>query len=83
MVDDKGHPRIGDSEGGNMTLGQFVESLKADPDYARVFDGSGSSGGGSTRSVAGGDSSKTIAADDSAAFMANLEGIADGSVNAV
>lgn len=83
VVDEKGHPRIGDSEGGNMTLGQFVESLKVDPDFARVFDGSGSSGGGSTRSVAGGDSSKTIAADDSAAFMANLEGIADGSVNAV
>jgi hypothetical protein len=49
--------------------------------YPEFYEGSGSSGGGASRSVAGGaGSQKVIAADDGAAFLANLEGIAKGTV---
>ena len=81
VIDDNGHPRVGDSEGNNMTLPQFVESMKQDPDFAQNFEGSGSSGGGSSKSSAGGGRQKTIAADDDEGFIKNVEGIAKGEVS--
>jgi hypothetical protein len=81
VVDGKGNPRIGDAQGNPMTIKQLVDELKQDPDFARNFEGSGSSGGGAPRSNAGGGGGvKTIAAGDNAAFLANLDGILDGSV---
>jgi len=62
---------------------KFVaEDLKAQ--YPEFYEGSGSSGGGATRSHAGGAGSvKTIAADDGAAFIANVADIAKGKVKVV
>jgi hypothetical protein len=81
VVDAKGNQRIGDAKGSPMTIAQLVEEMKADPDFARNFEGSGSSGGGAPRSNAGGGGGvKTIAAGDNAAFLANVDGILDGTV---
>jgi hypothetical protein len=85
VVDTKGNPRIGDAKGNPMTIAQLVDELRADPDFARNFEGTGSSGGGASRSNAsgGGRSTKTIAAGDNDAMLANLDGILDGSVKVV
>lgn len=80
VVDAKGHPRIGDSDGTPMSIQQFVGELKQDPDFARNFEGSGSSGSGASKSVAGGGGKTRIAASDSKSFMANLDKIASGEV---
>ena len=50
-------------------------------EYPEFFNGSGSSGGGASKSAAGGSGVvRTVPAGDNAAFLANLEGIAKGSV---
>jgi hypothetical protein len=54
--------------------------MKTDPEFAVLFPGTGSSGGGASRSSAGGGGSKTIQAGDNASFIANLEKIAKGEV---
>lgn len=63
VVDSKGNQRIGDSKGTPMTIAQLVEEMKQDPDFARNFEGTGSSGGGASKSTAGGGGVKTISAD--------------------
>jgi hypothetical protein len=80
IVDDKGNVRIGDSKMNPMTIAQFVEEMKSDPEFARNFEGSGSSGGGATKSNAGGGGVKTIQKGDQAAFLANLDDIIAGNV---
>lgn len=80
VVDGKGNPRIGDSDGNPMSIQQFVGELKQDPDFARNFEGSGSSGSGASKSVAGGGGKSRIAAGDNKAFIDNLAGIAKGEV---
>jgi hypothetical protein len=80
VVDGKGNPRIGDADGNPMSIKQFVTELKQDPDFARNFEGTGSSGGGASKSVAGGGGKTRIAAGDNSAFIENLEGVAKGSV---
>lgn len=80
VVDAKGNPRIGDAEGNPMSIGQFVEELKQDPDFARNFDGSGSSGGGASRSTGSAGGKQRIAADDSDAFIQNVEKVASGEM---
>jgi hypothetical protein len=80
VVDAKGNQRIGDAKGSPMTISQLVEEMKADPEFARNFDGSGSSGGGATKSNAGGGGVKTIQKGDQAAFLANLDDIIAGNV---
>jgi hypothetical protein len=50
-------------------------------EYPELFNGSGSSGGGASRSAGGaGGQTRFIAAGDKDAFMANLEGVASGEV---
>lgn len=50
-------------------------------EYPEFWNGSGSSGGGASRSTAGGGGNvRTIAAGDGAALLANLEGVAKGQV---
>lgn len=80
VVDDRGMPRVGDSAGNPMSIKQLVEDMRQDPDFARNFEGSGSSGGGASRSTASGSGRNRIAADDPDAFLANLKEIASGEV---
>lgn len=46
VVDEKGNTRIGDSQGGNMTIEQRVEEMKSSEKFSRLFDGSGHQGTG-------------------------------------
>lgn len=54
VVDTKGHPRIADGKATPMTLKDLVEEARSDEVLARMFEGTGSSGGGASRSTAGG-----------------------------
>lgn len=58
-----GNVRIGKGEGSTpMTLAELVEEMKADKEFAPLFRGSGSTGGGASKSTAGsGGPIKTIA----------------------
>jgi hypothetical protein len=81
VVDARGNPRIGDAKGTPMTIAQLVEEMKQDPDVARNFEGTGSSGGGATRSTGGASgTTRSIASTNSPDFLANLADIASGKV---
>lgn len=54
VVDDAGNVRIGDSQGGNMTIKQRVEEMKNSDKFSRLFDGSGHSGTGDDGKPKGG-----------------------------
>lgn len=75
---DDGKPMLRDRPG--IEIEKYVsDELKKE--YPEFYNGSGSSGGGASKSNAGGvGTTKTVAADDSASFLANLEGIAKGEV---
>ena len=78
-----GTVRIGKGQGTTpMTLSELIDEMRSNPEYAPAFRGTGSSGGGASKSVAsgGGGGSKTIAAGDQQAFMANLADIASGKI---
>jgi hypothetical protein len=76
VVDAKGNQRIGDAKGAPMTIAQLVEEMKQDPDFALNFAGSGSSGGGASKSTAsGGGSPKVIAPSD---IMSHIADVAAG-----
>ena len=82
--DGKGNPSFADGKGTAMTMDTFVDqTLRAK--YPGAFKGSGSMGGGATKSNAGGGGNGngkplTIAGSDKEAFRANLDGIANGTV---
>lgn len=79
VVDGKGNPRIGDAKGSPMTIAQLVEEMKQDPDFARNFEGTGSTGGGATKSSGGaGGAVRQIASTNSSDFLAHLTDIASG-----
>ena len=80
VVDSTGTQRVTDGQGTPMTLEEFVAEMREDPEFARNFEGSGSSGGGSTKSSGGVGGKQTVAVGDNKAFMDNLEGIAKGEV---
>ena len=79
VVDDKGHTRV-NKDGEPMTYDELVAEMRASADFQGAFEGTGSSGGGASRSTAGGGSKTVVAAGDNSAFLANLEGIAKGEV---
>lgn len=54
VVDKDGNPRIGDSKGTPMTVGQLVAEMKASDAYGRAFEGTGASGSGKQPDKAGG-----------------------------
>jgi len=83
VVDERGNQRLADGQGTPMTLKQLVEELRADSEFARAFEGTGSSGGGASKSNAGGGGAKVIAAGDNKAFIANLDNIATGKATVV
>lgn len=79
VSDDAGNPRVADGKGTAMDVDTFVaQTLKTT--YPGAFKGTGSSGGGASKSNAGGGGAKTVAVGDDAAFLANLDGIAKGEV---
>lgn len=47
VVNEKGVPRIGDSQGNPMTLAQLVTEMKSDARYGRAFEPEGKGGSGS------------------------------------
>jgi len=85
VVDASGNVRIGKGAGAApMTLPELMEEMKADKTFAPAFRGSGSSGGGATRSTGGASGGvATIAAGDKKGFIDNVEAIAKGKVNVV
>jgi hypothetical protein len=81
IVDAAGNVRIGKGQGSApMTLGELIEDMKQDRTYAPAFRGTGSSGGGASKTTAGGGLASVVAAGDDRAFLANLDGIAKGTV---
>lgn len=79
VADDRGNPRIADGSGTPMGIGDFVKSTLV-AKFPRAFEGSGSSGGGATKSSGGAAGVTRIAAGDNKAFLDNLDGIASGKV---
>lgn len=74
---DDGQPMLKDNPG--LEIGEYVAStLKQE--YPEFYNGSGSTGGGASKSNAGGVGTKTIARDDQAAFLANVDKIASGEI---
>jgi len=81
VVDENGNVRIGKGQGSTpMTLSELVEDMKANKTFAPAFRGTGSSGGGATKSNAGGSGSRTVSLSDGADFLNNVKDIADGKV---
>lgn len=79
LVDAAGNQRFSDGQATPMTFDAFVEQDLMQK-FPRAFDGTGSSGGGASKSNAGGGGVKRIASGDNAAFLANLDAIAKGEV---
>lgn len=79
VVDSRGQPRIADGKGTPMSIADLVNELRGDQELARLYEGSGSSGGGATRTGAGALGPGIVAADGQS-FLANLAGIRKGEV---
>jgi hypothetical protein len=72
-----GKPILKDQMG--LPIEKFIaEDVRKE--YPEWFEGTGSSGGGASKSAVGGGSSRVIPAGDQSAFLANLDGIAKGTV---
>lgn len=56
IIDKDGNPRIGDSAGKDMDVGQLVQTMKTEDKFARLFDSSGHSGSGNDDEGGGGGS---------------------------
>lgn len=82
IVDESGSVRIGKGSGSTpMTLSELVEEMKQDKEYAPAFRGTGSSGGGATRSTGGASGAVgNIASTNSQDFLNNLDRIRKGEV---
>jgi hypothetical protein len=72
-----GKPLLRDRPG--TEIGKFI-SEDLSKQYPEFFVGTGASGGGASKSTGGAGGAKTVQQGDSAGFLANLKGIADGSV---
>jgi hypothetical protein len=80
VADEQGNPLVSDGQGTPMTFDQLVEQ-RLMARFPAAFEGTGSSGGGASRPSGGtGGGARSIAANDADAFLANLEGIAKGTV---
>lgn len=79
VADETGNPRFADGKGTPMTFDDLVTQVLM-VKYPRAFDGTGSSGGGASKSSAGSAGGQTvIPAGDNDAFIANLDKIASGA----
>jgi hypothetical protein len=75
VIDEKGNTRIGDSQGGSMTIAQRVAEMKNSEKFARLFDGSGHSGSGdrqTTTPSGGGKKIATMSRKEKAALIGEL-----------
>ena len=79
IVDPDGNVRYGKGDV-PMTYEELLDEMLEDDAFKGAFEGTGSSGGGATRSTAGGGSKRVVAAGDNSAFISNLEAIAKGEV---
>lgn len=77
VADEKGNPMIADGKGTPMTFDDLVTQVLM-VKYPRAFDGTGSSGGGASKSSGGAGGSRVIPLGDNDAFIANLDDIASG-----
>lgn len=77
---DDGTPMIKNRMGTPVEKFVSEELVKQYPEF---FNGTGSSGGGATKTNAGGGGAKVIAAGDNKAFIANLDNIASGKATVV
>ncbi|GAG17847.1 unnamed protein product, partial [marine sediment metagenome] len=83
VVNEKGEPRVGDSQGNPMTIPQFVEELKGMDDYSPAFDGSGSTGSGNKgdkKTVVKPANKGSVNQSDLEGMSNSLEDIAEGKV---
>lgn len=88
VVDEKGNPRLtvdAKTATDYMTVGEYVETLKSDPEFAGVFGGTGAGGGGATASQSTGSRSgpKTVDRNDPVAMGKLAAKIATGEVEVV
>ena len=81
VADEKGTPLVSDGQGTPMSMAELVEKKLAEQ-YPRAFEGTGSSGGGASRSLPSGEGrvAGSIAASDGGSFIDNLAQIAEGKV---
>lgn len=76
-----GQVRIGKGQGSSpMTLTELVEEMKTDKTFALAFRGTGSSGGGASKSTASSGGKQVIASTHDPAFIQNLQEVASGKV---
>lgn len=80
VIDEKGQKRVANGQGQAFTIKDLVTELKANPDLKALWKGTDSRGSGAGGEKGRMEATKVIAAGDEAAFLANLKGIADGSV---
>jgi hypothetical protein len=80
VVDTAGNPRIGDGRGAPMSIPQLVQEMRESEGFARAFDGSGQSGGGTPSSGNSGEGRRTINIGDQSALNHSIEAIAKGEV---
>jgi hypothetical protein len=80
VADAQGNPLISDSKGTPMDVDTYVQqTLKAQ--YPGAFKGTGSSGGGATKSTGGASgATRSIASTNTPDFLSNLTDIASGKV---
>lgn len=80
VVDAAGTVRIGKGQGASpMSIAELVDEMKTSTEFAPAFRGTGSSGGGASRSAGGASGARTVPSGDNAGFIANLDGIAKGT----
>jgi DNA-directed RNA polymerase subunit F len=82
VVNANGDPRIGGSDGSDMTILQLVQEMKSQDTFAACFTGANQSGSGKKNSSESGthkeSKGKVIAASDQEGMSASLEDIASG-----
>lgn len=77
VADEQGNPRIADGKGTPMSFEDLV-TQELLVKYPRAFDGTGSSGGGASKSTGSAGATRVIPAGDNDAFIANLADVASG-----
>jgi hypothetical protein len=79
LADEKGNAMYADGRATPMDFGTFVEQHLMTK-FPRAFDGTGSSGGGASKSIPGGGGNGVVAGTNSPDFLANLADIAAGKM---
>jgi hypothetical protein len=79
LADERGNPMYADGRATPMDFGSFVEQHLMTK-FPRAFDGTGSSGGGASKSIPSGGGPGVVSGTNSPDFLANIENIAFGKV---